>query len=164
MRRTIVAKPLTPQAFKAFGEVIQKDGSNNFAINNGKCIRHHDLAKIETAGEGGHAIISIFAGQPYALPHKLEMVERHPLGSQAFIPMHDRPFLVIVCGDKSGKPDVPKAFVTKSGQGYNLKRNVWHAVLIPLGEPSDFIVVDRGGYGNNLEEYFFDEPYLVELA
>lgn len=164
MFRTIVAKPLTPQAFMEFGDVIQKAGSNNYAINNDKCIRHHDLAKIETTGDGAHPIISIFSGQPYALPYKLEMVERHPLGSQAFIPMHDRSFLVIVCADKSGKPDTPQAFITESGQGYNLKRNVWHGVLTPLGEPSDFIVVDRGGYGNNLEEYFFDEPYLVELA
>lgn len=161
--RLIQARLLTKAAFRQFGDVIDKDCEEKFSINKGKCIRHHDLAKIELSGENAKAIISIFEGQPYALPHKLDLVERHPLGSQAFVPMHDRPFLVIVCDDKNGTPINPQAFVTKPGQGINLKKNVWHGVLTPLYKAGDFLVVDRDGDGDNLEEFEITEPYTIEV-
>jgi ureidoglycolate lyase len=125
--------------------------------------RFHDLANVEIAGENGRTLISIFRGQPYDLPLTLRMVERHPLGSQAFMPLHDRPFLVIVAPDEDGVPGTPLAFLTEPGIGVNIGRNVWHGVLTPLDREGDFLVVDRGGEGNNLEEYFFGEPYLVSL-
>ena len=89
------------------------------------------------------------------------MVERHPLGSQAFIPMSADPFLVIVAPDEQGAPGTPRAFLTKPGQGVNYRRNVWHGVLTPLHRKSLFAVVDRVGGGNNLEEHWFSDPYHV---
>ena len=163
MSRTIVAQPLSKSAFAPFGDVIEKPGSEERLINNGKCVRHHNLAKIELDGPAAEPSINIFCGQPYAMPLKLTMVERHPLGSQAFIPMHDRPFLVIVCPDKDGRPQQPVAFITEPGQGINLRKGQWHGVLTPLGKQGDFLVVDRIGEGNNLEEHYFDEPYVVAL-
>ena len=160
--KTLQARPLSADEFSPFGDVIETAGAENFKINNGRCTRFHDLASIETLGPGARPMISIARGEPYELPLKLPMVERHPLGSQAFIPLSQKPFLVIVCEDLDGVPGTPKVFRSTGGQGVNYHHNVWHGVLTPLDKVSEFIIVDRGGEGNNLEEYFFDEPYLIE--
>ena len=161
--RTLVAQPLTREAFIGFGEVITTEGARHYQINGGRAERFHALARSEAIGQNGNVIINIFKGTPYSFPLKLEMVERHPLGSQAFIPLSARPFLVIVAHDEGGKPGQPHAFLTRSWQGVNYPRNLWHGVLTPIGEPQDFIVVDRGGDGDNLEEFFFPEPYEIRL-
>ena len=106
-------------------------------------------------------LISIFSGTPYDFPLKLTLVERHPLGSQAFMPLSPAPFLVVVCHDGPNGPSEPHAFVTAPGQGVSYPRNRWHAVLTPIGARQDFPVVDRGGDGDNLEEHLFDEPYEI---
>lgn len=164
MSATIAIEPLTREAFAPFGQVLTTEGAHHYPINNSKTERFHDLAKVEIAGENGRTLISIFRGQPYPLPLSLAMVERHPLGSQAFMPLHDRPFLVTVCPDENGAPGRPRAFLVPKGTGVNIGRNVWHGVLTALEEQGDFLVVDRGGDGNNLEEYFFETPFLVALA
>ena len=160
----IIARPLTAEAFSSYGDVIEKQGAHHYPINNGKCIRYHDLAKIDLAGPAARPLISIFSAEPCSLPLDLQMVERHPLGSQAFMPLSGNPFLVIVCADEEGQPGRPDAFVTSHGQGINFRRNVWHGVLSPLFEAADFLVVDRGGEGVNLEEYHFPHPYKVLLS
>jgi len=156
--------PLTKAAFAPFGEVIDLNEAENFQINNGMCTRFNDLATVELGGDAPRPLVNIFRGKPYELPLNLKMVERHPLGSQAFIPMTKRPFLVIVAPDMNGVPGTPLAFLTKSGQGINIGQNVWHGVLTTLGEVSDFVVVDRGGPGVNLQEHFFDEGFVVDFA
>jgi len=161
--RKIIAEPLTKEAFAPFGEVIEAEEGTSFPINNGKTQRFHDLAKVEVAGENARVVVSIARGQPYDLPLTLKMVERHPLGSQAFMPLTPRPFLAIVCPDEDGRPGVPRAFITKPGQGVNYARNTWHGVLTPLGEEQDFLIIDRGGDGKNLEEFFFPEAYEIHL-
>lgn len=161
MSRTIAIEPLTKEAFAPFGQVLTTEGAHHFPINNGMTERFHDLADVEIGGENGRTLISIFRGQPYSLPLTLNLVERHPLGSQAFMPLHSRPFLVTVCPDENGKPGTPRAFLTGPGTGVNIGRNVWHGVLTALEQEGDFLVVDRGGDGINLEEHIFDEPYTV---
>lgn len=163
--RMLPARNLTRGDFAPFGEVIQREGSTSFPINNGRCQRHHALASVDLAEEGAPAIISIFAGQHYKLPHEVTMVERHPRGSQAFFPLGDRPWLVIVCDDDDGRPVNPKAFLAGPDQGVNLARNVWHGVLTPLHADSDFLVVDYGGKLANLEEHHFgpEETFRVVL-
>jgi ureidoglycolate lyase len=163
MSRIVTAKPLTREAFAPFGEVIEMDGAEHFPINAGKCERYHDLARVEATGPNGRVLVNLFRGQPYATPLKIGMVERHPFGSQAFIPLSPRPFLVVVCADDGDRPGEPHAFVTRPGQGVNYPRGRWHGVLTPLGEPQDFVVVDRGGDGSNVEEFFFEEPWEVRL-
>ena len=157
----IAIEPLTPDAFAPFGQVIDTAGANHYPINGGMTERYHDLARVELGGVHARPLISIFHGQPYALPLSLKLVERHPLGSQAFYPLSDRPFLVIVAEDISGTPAPPRAFLTTPGQGVNIAMNTWHGVLTPLEAESAFLVVDRGGDGINLEEYFFDTPWIV---
>lgn len=165
MAKTLIAQPLTRNAFEPYGDVIEKAGSASFLINEGRCMRHHALATTEVSGEGAQTIISIFAGTPYKLPHRVGLVERHPLGSQAFFPLGDRSWLVIACSDDDGVPRDPRAFLAGPDQGVNLKRGVWHGVLTPLEAASDFLVVDRGGPGDNLEEYRLesDEVFFVDV-
>lgn len=161
MSETIAIEPLTRAAFAPFGQVIEIAGAQHYAINGGMTERYHDLAKIELGGADPRPLLSIFRGKPYTLPLTLKMVERHPFGSQAFYPLSARPFLVIAAPDEHGRPGRPHAFRTAPGQGVNIAMNTWHGVLTPLEADSDFLVVDRGGLGNNLEEFFFPEPYLV---
>ena len=89
-------------------------------------------------------------------------MERHPLGSQAFIPMTDKPFLITVARDNAGAPDQPRAFLSRPGQAINFHRNIWHGVLTPLHAPGLFAVIDRIGKDSNLEEYTFDTPYSIQ--
>lgn len=159
--RRIAIHPLTRAAFAPFGDVIEREGAAHFPINAGRCIRYHDLARIETMGETARPMISLIRGEPYALPLTLAMVERHPLGSQAFIPLSAHPFLVVVAEETEDGPGTPLAFRTAPGQGVNIARNVWHGILTPLAAVSDFVVVDRGGEGVNLEEHFYAEPFLI---
>lgn len=158
---TILIEPLTAAGFAPFGQVIELDGAGHYPINNGMTERYHDLARIELGGEQSRPLISIFRGQPYALPLALHLVERHPLGSQAFYPLSTNPWLVIVAQDDAGTPTGLRAFQPAPGQGVNIAMNTWHGVLTPLEAVSDFLVVDRGGDGNNLQEHHFDVPHTV---
>jgi len=159
--KTILLRPLARQAFAPFGDVIEVEGANHFAINGGMAERYHDLAKVEVAGEKARPMISLARGEPYEMPLTLTFVERHPLGSQAFFPLTSHPFLVVVAPDLDGQASNPLAFVTKPGQGVNIRRNVWHGILTPLEGVSDFVIVDRGGEGNNLEEFHYSSPFLI---
>lgn len=152
--------PLTPEAFAPFGDVITLKESADKRINQGRCQRHHDLAQLDF-GPQGRAGISLFNSELCELPLKLDMVERHPDGSQAFIPMSDASFLVVVAEDKDGKPDHLRAFRTGQGQGVNYHRNIWHGVLMPLTGTGLFAVVDRMGDTPNLDEHWFSTQYLV---
>ncbi len=163
-QRILRAEPLTAAAFTPFGDVIELAGAPDFQINGGMCDRFHDRARTEVLGEGARIGISLGYGRPYDLPLALDLVERHPLGSQAFVPLSQDPFLVVVAPDSGGIPGNPRAFLTGPGQGVNYLRNVWHGVLTPLGRPAPFLIVDRIGPGNNLEEYRFEQPWTVSAA
>ncbi|MGB5216258.1 MAG: ureidoglycolate lyase [Anderseniella sp.] len=159
--RRIVLRPLTADAFAPFGDVLEATGEPDKIINAGMCGRFHDLANLDFSGENARAGISLFRSKARTLPYTLDMVERHPLGSQGFIPMSADPFMVIVAPDDDGAPGTPLAFLTDPGQGVNYHRNTWHGVLTPLVDDALFAVVDRIGDGNNLEEHVFDKPWLV---
>ena len=161
--RKILAETLTREAFAEFGDVLDTEGGNHYPINGGRAERYHDLARVEAEGPNARVLISIIRGTPYSFPLKLTMVERHPFGSQAFMPLAPRPFVVVVCHDGENGPGTPHAFVTEPGQGVSYPRNTWHGVLTPFNEPQEFLVVDRGGDGSNLEEFFFDEPWEIHL-
>lgn len=153
--RQIFAEPLTAQAFAPFGDVLQATGDFRL-INAGLCRRHHDRARLDF-GEA-RAGISIFQAQPRALPYRFDLIERHPEGSQAFLPMSEHPFLVIVAESPQA---MPRAFLTNGAQGINLYRGTWHGVLTPLAPPGLFAVVDRIGPTPNLEEHRFTDPWTV---
>ena len=159
---SITAQPLTAEAFAPFGDVLDVSGDPDKLINQGMCGRYHDRAQMDFGPEG-RAGISLFKAQPRSLPYTLDLMERHPDGSQAFLPMSMDPFLVIVAPDDGGKPGGPVAFVTQAGQGINFHRNVWHGVLTPLHEPGLFAVVDRIGETPNLEEVWLSPQYVVNI-
>ena len=164
MSHEIAAGPLTAGAFAPFGDVLEARGEPDKIINQGLCGRFHDRARLDFAD--GRAGISLFDATPRALPYTLEMVERHPRGSQAFLPMHANPWLVIVAPDEGGAPGAPRAFTAGAGQGVNLHRGTWHGVLTPLAAPGLFAVIDRIGAAAedsaaNLEEHWFDVPWQV---
>lgn len=155
----IIPQPLTADAFAPFGDVLSCVGDADKIINQGRCKRYHDLAVLDFGG--GQAGISLFQATPRSFPYTLDVMERHPEGSQAFIAMSQDPFLVIVAEDVGNAPGRPQAFVAVPGQAINYHRNVWHGVLTPLHEPGLFAVVDRIGTGDNLQEYWFETPFIV---
>lgn len=160
MCQTIQIQPITATAFAPFGDLLEVSGAPDKIINQGLCGRFHDRAQMDFYE--GRAGISLFNAETRKLPLTLDMMERHPEGSQAFLPMTEHPFLVIVAPDAGGKPGLPLAFRTAPGQGVNYHRNVWHGVLTPLHAPGLFAVVDRIGEGPNLQEHWFDHPYVVQ--
>lgn len=159
-KRQISIQPMDAASFASFGDVLTLKSKPDKMINQDMCGRHHDLAKLDfTDGQAG---ISLFDAVPRQLPYTLDMMERHPLGSQAFIPLHEHSFLVIVASDMGGKPGEPLAFLTAPRTGINIYKNTWHGVLTPLQAPGMFAVIDRIGYGINLEEYWLDEEYIIK--
>lgn len=160
MSHLIHCETLTADAFAPFGEVLQAKGAADRIINQGMCGRFHDLASLDF-GDDGRAGINLFDAVPRSLPYTLDMVERHPEGSQAFLPMTQNPFLVIVAPDEGTAPGTPRAFLTAPGQGINFFKGTWHGVLTPLAAPGLFAVVDRIGEGANLQEHWFDIPFTV---
>ena len=149
--KLLSVRPLTRDSFAPYGQVIEAGAGNNFLVNDGTAMRFHDLAWVDVSLDHGRPCISIFRAQPRKLPMQLTKLERHPLSSQAFVPMCQTRFLVVVAtgGDS---PENPVAFVSTSGQGINYDRGIWHHPLIALETETDFLVIDRNGPGENCNE------------
>ncbi|MEQ8391779.1 MAG: ureidoglycolate lyase [Thalassospira sp.] len=145
---------LTPDAFAPFGEVISiATARDNYKINLGTTTRFHDISRVDVADGDGAPIISIFRGTPRPKPIEIKMMERHPLGSQAFMPLSAQRFLIVVAaGTDTPKPEDLRAFLSDGTQGVTYAKNVWHHPLLVLEEDSDFLIVDRSGPGENLNE------------
>ncbi len=154
--KTLKPEPLTAAAFAPFGDVLDATGDFRL-INDGLCHRHHDRARLDF-GPDARPGLSVFHAETRALPYAFDLIERHPEGSQAFIPMTEHPFLVIVAPDPQAQP---RAFLTNGAQGINLHRGTWHGVLTPLHAPGIFAVVDRIGPTPNLEEHRYTQPWTV---
>ena len=150
--------PLTAENFSPFGEVIELESARQILINQGLTTRFHDLLSIDVKDQQGHAIVNVFRTSPLPLPHRVITMERHPLGSQAFLPMVSHPFLILVAlpGDTITAGDL-KLFRTNGKQGINFFKNTWHHFQIVLDHTQDFLVIDRGGAGNNLQELDIEE-------
>lgn len=162
----LTIEPLTAKAFAPFGDVIEvRDDVQHFTINNGSTERYHDLAKVEADGEEARTLINIFRAQPLVYPLQVKMMERHPLGSQAFIPVSGNPYLVLVAPLKEDlQPSDLRAFSATSVQGVNYHKNVWHHPILALKGESDFLIVDRGGKGDNCKEHHFSENEIITLT
>ncbi|HEU0231385.1 MAG TPA: ureidoglycolate lyase [Burkholderiaceae bacterium] len=161
---TLVAEPLTRDAFSPFGDVIEvSDAVKHFPINDGNTERYHDLANIDP-GAGGRVIVSIFRGLPRRLPFELTMMERHPRASQAFIPISGRPYLVAVApiGNAPTIQDI-RVFHCKASQGVNYATGVWHHPLMALENTSDFLIIDRSGPGDNCDVIELEQRGVVVL-
>lgn len=159
--KALRVEPLTRAAFAPFGDVIEVDAARErYAVNDGSATRFHDLARIDTSSSNGQPTVSIFRAQPRHLPFDVCMLERHPLGSQAFVPLDPETVFVVVVADDPHTP--PHAFLARRGQGINYHRGTWHHPLIALDRTSDFLVIDRGGEGNNCDEVALESIWRIE--
>ena len=155
---------LTREAFAPFGEVIMLEGARHYPINAGTTERFHALASVDAAEQGGTPIISVFRGQPRRLPLAIAVMERHPLGSQAFVPLlrsDDDEYLVVVAPPGDFEANAMQAFVARGFMGVSYARGVWHHPLIALHRQSDFLVIDRAGPGNNCDEIALDGSLVL---
>jgi ureidoglycolate lyase len=157
---TLKPEPLTAAAFAPFGDVIEARGAPR-GINYGVTQRFHDLAKIDCAAEGGRTIVNIFRSLPPAFPFAVKVMERHPLSSQAFMPLSGWPFLVVVAPKGAFDPAAVRAFRAGPGQGVNFAVGTWHHFNLALEAQSDFLVIDREGPEANCDEVILDPPLLL---
>ena len=166
MQIVLTPEPLTAEAFATFGDVIQTSGRDFFNINYGKTERYSDLALLDTLENGGKPTVSIFRSQAATFPFRIEVMERHPQSSQAFISMQRTPFLTVVAppGERP-EPHLIRLFVVGPEQGVNYHRGVWHHYMFSPDGTRDFICLDRtGGQGNNCDEYRFEDEILIGSA
>ena len=142
--------PISKENFAKYGDMISTKDIKPLEINNGYAKRYDGIANLNTSSDNGETTISIFSALKRNFPMKIDMMEKHPLGSQAFIPMKETTFLVFVA-PKEEKPDLNKieAFIIPPGIGVNYKPGTWHFPLIST-EDMNFLVVDRKGSGDNL--------------
>ena len=150
MDKIIIPKTITKENFSKFGDMITTKNIKPLDINNGYAKRYDDIAKINTSKNNGETTISIFSALKRTFPMKIDMMEKHPLGSQAFIPMKETTFIAFVAPN-GDKPDLNKieAFIIPPGIGINYNPGIWHFPLIST-EDMNFLVVDRKGSGDNL--------------
>lgn len=168
MTRTLQAQPLTKKAFANYGDVIEIRGARHFSINGETFERFHDLAKVDVGTEqDGRALISIVrCNQAASLPYEVRSIERHPLGTQAFYPLSASPMVIVVAPPTERvEPNQVQAFVSNGSQGVNFYRGTWHMPLIALEAGQQFVIVDRGGPGDNCDEVHFrqTDELVVEL-
>ncbi len=147
--------PITPAAFAPFGALIDVGGGVDFMINEGSAGRCDNIAEVDVSDKGGTPYVSIFRATKRPFPIKVDMMERHPLGSQMFLPIQDKPWLVVVASGDEPSADSCQAFLVSGHQAIQFHKNTWHFPLLIMAESQDFWVIDRSGPGNNLDEYMF---------
>jgi ureidoglycolate lyase len=159
----LVPRPLTAEAFAPYGQVIEKNDAHAEEINFGNTRKYSDLANFDASDEGGRLSLHLFHSRTIDLPLRVEELERHPLGSQAFIPLHRRPFLVVVApaGETPGVTNI-RSFYSNGQQGVNYHKGTWHHYLINLQEPSDYLIIDRMGPGGNCDFHPLEQALMVE--
>ena len=159
----LVIKPrvINKENFKKFGDMITTDDIKPLEINDGYAKRYDGIANLDAKKDNGESIISIFSALKRSFPMKVDMMEKHPLGSQAFIPMKETTFLAFVA-PKGDKPDLNKveAFIIPKGVGVNYNAGIWHFPLIAT-EDMNFLVVDRKGEGDNLVLHYLNEENIT---
>ncbi|MDE1153296.1 MAG: ureidoglycolate lyase [Micavibrio sp.] len=150
-------RPLTIEAFAPYGDVLETGAAHELRhINYGNTDRYHDVAALDVLAEGGQPLVSIFRSRPLPRPIAVTVMERHPLSSQAFYPLSQHPYMVVVA--EAGEFDAGKlqAFIASGTQGVNYRKGTWHHYSLALDKPCDFLVIDRGGPEKNCDEVFLD--------
>ena len=161
MEKIIIPNKITKDTFSSFGDIISTKDVKPIDINEGYAKRFDNLADIDISNDNGKAIVSIFSALKRNFPMKIDMMEKHPLGSQAFIPMKETTFLVLVA-PQGDKPDINmiKSFIVPPGIGINYKPGIWHFPLIST-EDTNFLVIDRKGNDENLTIHKFEKEEII---
>jgi ureidoglycolate lyase len=161
-RRILIPEPLSAAAFAPYGDVIDCAAAREIRhINYGNTQRFHDLARLDLNGDGGQPLASIFRSKPLPRPISIKVMERHPLSSQAFYPLDNHPYMVVVAEAGDFDPARLKAFIAGPKQGVNYARGTWHHYSLALDRVSEFLVIDRGGPEKNCDEVFLDSLDIV---
>jgi len=157
----IKPQPLTKAAFAPYGDVIEFSGNvDPRIINYGHTQKFANLADLDVLAEGGKPAVSLFRTEPLPRPISIRVMERHPLSSQAFYPLGDHPYLVVVAAPGEFSVENVRAFLAAPGQGVNYRKGTWHHYSLSLNAVSPFLVIDRGAEGQNCDEVFIDEGVL----
>ena len=158
----LAVAPLTREGFAPFGDVVESEGRAHHPINAGSAQRFDDLASVEVTAAGGRPQISLCRAEAVTLPLRLRLMERHPLSSQAFIPLSATPFLIVVApaGERLELSQL-RAFRSNGRQGINYRPGTWHHPLLALERVSDFLIVDRAGEGANCDEISIVEQDIL---
>jgi ureidoglycolate lyase len=157
-------EPLTCASFKAFGDVIEmNDQADNFDINYGHTRRFHNLADLNVQAGSGKAIVSLFRSNPLPSPIEIKLMERHPLSSQAFMPLGIHPYLVVVAPAGDFDEDSIRVFLAQPGQGVNYHAGTWHHFCLALYPETVFLVIDRAGPGSNCDEVSLTNPFTINV-
>ena len=161
MEKIIKPIKITRANFAAYGDLISSNDIKPMDINAGYAKRFDNLANINTSKDGGKTILSIFSAIKRNFPMKIDMMEKHPLGSQAFIPMNETTFFCFVAPPgESPEIDKLQSFIIPPKTGINYKPGIWHFPLIST-EDTDFLVIDRKGNSENLVIHKFDKEKVV---
>tara|TARA_B100000029_G_scaffold435902_1_gene450200 strand:- start:642 stop:1136 length:495 start_codon:yes stop_codon:yes gene_type:complete len=161
MEKIIKPIKISRENFAQYGDLITSDDISPININAGYAKRFDDLANLDTSNDGGKTIISIFSALKRKFPMKIDMMEKHPLGSQAFIPMKETTFLTFVAPQgESPKIDKIQSFIVPPKNGINYKPGTWHFPLIST-EDTNFLVIDRKGNGENLIIHKFEKENII---
>ena len=163
--RTLKIEPLEHMAFEAFGDVIELPHDGGRIINDGTAIRHDRIAMLELTADGGQPVLDIFHVKPVSLPFECQMLERHPISSQAFVPIGECRFLVVVAPAEDDSPDanVSRAFITNGRQGVNYHPGVWHHPILALGEETDFVMIGRAEDGYDCDVVSFARGITISI-
>ena len=165
----VIPTPLSAEAFAPFGDVIETNSAKEKRdINEGNTVRYHDLAELTLTTHNGKPLINIFRTTPLSMPIKLKMMERHPLSSQAFIPLSRMPYLVVVAPAGDFDESGIRVFLATGTQGVNYHPGTWHHYSLALQGVSDFLVIDRGDEdpsddADNCDEVELSESIEIEL-
>ena len=163
MTITLKAEPLTRERFLPFGDVIETSRYSSDAMNAARFERFDDLCSVDLINDGKIAVSIARCRTPTALPLRLDMVERHPLGSQAFIPLSPCKMVIVVAPPEEGvDANELRAFVSNGRQGINYRRGTWHMPLISFEEGQEYLIIDRGGVEPNCEEHTLAEAIVLE--
>jgi ureidoglycolate lyase len=161
---TLTPRPLSAAAFAPYGDVMSVETPEKLLnINYGNTERYHNIANVDVNENDGNTLINIFRSRPLPLPIDIKIMERHPLSSQAFMPLGDQPYLVVVGRAGVFDENAIEAFIAQPGQGVNYHRGTWHHYCLALHSESDFLVIDRGGAGNNCDEETVQQTIRVAL-
>ena len=164
--REIRVEPLTRVAFEAFGDVIEIPGGGGRAANDGTAVRYDDIAALELSADNGRPTLGLFRVKPPRRPLECLALERHPLSSQAFVPVGEHRFLVVVAPAGGNRPDATatRAFVTDGRQGVNYRPGVWHHPVLALDDETDFVMVGRADDGRDCDVVPFSGAACVRIA
>ncbi len=162
--RVITPAPLCADAFAPFGDVLSIDAAvHTHTINYGQTLRFESAAVPDLSAQGGAPALSIFRSTPLPAPLTIKVMERHPLSSQAFYPLSNRPYLVVVAPKGVFDAAHIRAFLAAPDQGVNYHTGTWHHYLLALDAPSDFLVIDRTGPGPDCDEVHLQDKIIVDI-